>query len=344
MSDIQLVTGGSGYFGCVLVERLLARGERVRVFDINDAEDRPRAVDFVQGDIRDIEAVKRACQGVSVVHHNVALVPLAKDKSAFWAVNRDGTRNLLEACLAGGVKKVVNTSSSAVFGVPEKNPVTEDMTPVPGEDYGRAKLAGEHLCQEFAGRGLDVSILRPRTIMGHGRLGIMQMLFEWILLGRNLPVLGKGDNLYQFVHAEDLADLSILAAARPGPRTYHGGAAVFGTMRETLEGLIAYAGSPSRIRSIPMGPAVLGMRTTSALGLSPLGPYHALMYGRAMYFDITRAKEELGWSPRYSNVEMFCQSYDWYKAHRAEVLRGHGASHHRSAVNQGVLDLVSRLL
>jgi hypothetical protein len=133
------------------------------VFDINDAEDRPRAVDFVQGDIRDIEAVKRACQGVSVVHHNVALVPLAKDKSAFWAVNRDGTRNLLEACLAGGVKKVVNTSSSAVFGVPEKNPVTEDMTPVPGEDYGRAKLAGEHLCQEFAGRGLDVSMNRGLT-------------------------------------------------------------------------------------------------------------------------------------------------------------------------------------
>jgi len=344
LSELHLVTGGSGYFGCLLVQRLLARGQRVRVFDINDAEDRPPEVEFARGDIRDLGAVVEACRGANVVHHNVALVPLAKDKQAFWAVNRDGTRNLLQACLDAGVRKVVNTSSSAVFGVPEKNPVTEDMTPVPGEDYGRAKLAGEHLCHEFGQRGLDVSIVRPRTIMGHGRLGIMQMLFEWILLGRNLPVLGSGDNLYQFVHAEDLADLCILAAARPGGRTYHGGAAVFGTMRETLEGLIAHAGTRSRIRSIPMGPAVLGMRATSALGLSPLGPYHALMYGRSMYFDITRAKTELSWSPRYGNVEMFCESYDWYKAHRQQVLGQHGASHHRSAVKQGVLDAVSRLL
>jgi nucleoside-diphosphate-sugar epimerase len=344
LTEIHLVTGGSGYFGELLVKRLLARGYGVRVFDINEGEGRPAEVEFIRGDIRDAAAVARACRGASVVHHNVALVPLAKDKEAFWSVNRDGTRHLLQASLDAGVRKVVNTSSSAVFGVPERNPVTEDMTPVPGEDYGRAKLAGEELCHEFVRRGLDVSIVRPRTIMGHGRLGIMQMLFEWILSGRNIPVLGKGDNIYQFVHAEDLADLCILAAARPGARIYHGGAAVFGTMRETLEGLIAHAGTGSRIRSIPMGPAVAAMRVTSALGLSPLGPYHALMYGRSMYFDISRAKRELSWSPRYGNVEMFCESYDWYRAHRNAVLEQHGASHHRSPVKQGVLDLVSRVL
>jgi nucleoside-diphosphate-sugar epimerase len=344
LTEIHVVTGGSGYFGELLVKRLLARGYGVRVFDINEAEDRPAEVEFVRGDIRDAAAVAQACRGASVVHHNVALVPLAKDKQAFWSVNRDGTRHLLQASLDAGVRKVVNTSSSAVFGVPERNPVTEDMTPVPGEDYGRAKLAGEDLCHEFVGRGLDVTIVRPRTIMGHGRLGIMQMLFEWILSGRNIPVLGNGDNVYQFVHAEDLADLCILAAARPGARIYHGGAAVFGTMRATLEGLIAHAGTGSRIRSIPIGPAVAAMRVTSALGLSPLGPYHALMYGRSMYFDISRAQTELSWSPRYGNVEMFCESYEWYRAHREAVLSQHGASHHRSAVKQGVLDLVSRVL
>ena len=75
--------------------------------------------------------------------------------------------------------------------------------------------------------------------------------------------------------------------------------------------------------------------------LSPLGAYHSLMYGREMYFDLARTKRELDWAPKFSNAEMFCESYDWYLAHRDEVLRRHHASHHRSPVKQGVLRAVS---
>jgi nucleoside-diphosphate-sugar epimerase len=115
-------------------------------------------------------------------------------------------------------------------------------------------------------------------------------------------------------------------------------------MRETLESLVRHAGTGSRVRSVPMRLAVLGMKVTSSLGLSPLGAYHALMYGRSMYFDISRARSELGWAPRYGNAEMFHESYDWYLANRDQVLRSRGASHHRSAVRQGILELVSRIL
>ena len=344
MSELHLVTGGSGYFGCLLVDRLLAAGHRVRTFDINDADSRPAEIDFVRGDVRNPAEIQAACAGVSVVHHNVALVPLAKDVDAFWAVNRDGTRNVLQAALDCGVRKVINTSSSAVFGVPPSNPVLEDMKAEPGEEYGRAKLAAEDLCLRYSSEGLDVSIIRPRTIMGHGRLGIMQILFEWVRLGRNIPVLGAGDNVYQFVHADDLADACIRAAERPGFRVYHIGAKRFGSMRETLQGLIEHAGTGSRIRSVPMSPAIIAMNLTSALGVSPLGPYHALMYGRSMYFDTSRAEQELGWTARYGNVEMFRESYDWYLEHREEVFGRENASHHSSPVKQGVLDLVSRLL
>jgi len=316
----------------------------VRVLDRSDAADRPPEVELVLADVRDRAAVARACAGVEVVHHNVALVPLAKDRRAFFEVNEGGTRNLLDAAAQAGVRKVIYTSSSAVFGVPERNPVTEEMEPRPQEAYGRAKLAGERICRAAADAGLDVSIVRPRTILGHGRLGILQILFEWVREGRNVPVLGRGDNRYQFVHADDLADACIRAAERPGFRIYHAGAAQFGTMREALEALVAHAGTGSRVRSVPMAPAVAGMRVASALGLSPLGPYHALMYGRSMWFDLSRARAELGWEPRWSNAAMLCESYDWYLAHRDEVLAGAGASHHRSAVRQGVLGWVSRLL
>src|SRR5262249_43973094 len=157
------------------------------------------------------------------------------------------------------------------------------------------------LCRNYGSRGLDVSIVRPRTIMGHGRLGIFQILFEWIYQGSDIPVLDGGTNVYQFVHADDLAEACILASQRKGAEWYNCGTDRFGTMRETLETLCAIAGTGSRVRSLPMRPMVLGMKVCSHLGLSPLGAYHALMYGRSMYFDISKAQTQMGWQPRYSN-------------------------------------------
>jgi nucleoside-diphosphate-sugar epimerase len=343
VSELHVVTGGAGYFGSLLVEALVARGQRVRIFDIHDA-DLPAGVEKIRGDICDAAAVQRAFAGAGVVHHNVALVPLAKDRKGFIRVNEGGTRNMLEAARRAGVRKVVSVSSSAVYGDPGKNPVDDDTPRNPGEEYGRAKLGAERLCQQYAREGLDVSIIRPRTILGHGRLGIMQILFEWVRQGRNIPVLGRGDNVYQFVHADDLASACILAAERPGAATYNVGAERFGSMRQTLEALCEHAATGSRVVSVPIAPAIAFMRLTSRLRLSPLGAYHALMYGRSMYFDLTRTKRELGWSARYGNEKMFIQSYQWYLENRATVLSRSDASHHRSAVKQGVLSVASLAL
>ena len=342
MGRSALVTGGSGYFGALLRDRLLERGWSVRVFDLEDSSDRPSQVELLRGDIRDPDAIRAACADVEVVFHNVAQVPLAKDRTLFWSVNCIGTENLLLAARERGVAKLVHTSSSAVFGIPPHNPVDESIEPRPAEAYGRAKLEGERLVlRAVEEHGLDATIIRPRTILGHGRLGIFQILFDWLEEGRDIPVLGRGDNVYQFVHADDLAEACILAAGRRGPALYHIGAEEFGTMRETLEGLAAHAGTGSRVRSIPMPPAVLAMRLSSALGLSPLGPYHALMYGRSLYFDVRHARESLGWRARWSNVEMICESYDWYRAHKQEVLSRKGSTH-RSPVSQGILALVKQ--
>jgi nucleoside-diphosphate-sugar epimerase len=344
VTPTALITGGSGYFGCLLRERLRAAGSAVRVFDLVDADDRPDDVEFQPGDIRERDAVARACRDVDVVYHNVAQVPLAKDRALFWSVNRDGTESILQAARAAGVRKIVHTSSSAVFGIPARNPVDEGAAPRPLEAYGEAKLAAEQLIEDAVRRhGLDVTIIRPRTIVGHGRLGIFQILFDWVEDGRRIPVLGNGDNLYQFIHADDLADACIRAAARPGFAVYNIGAEQFGTMRQTLEALCAHARTGSAVYSVPMGVAVAAMRLTSALRLSPLGPYHALMYGRSLYFDISKAKNELAWQPRWSNEEMICESYDWYRAHKDQVLRWTTTSPHRAAVKQGILRLVKQL-
>ncbi len=337
-----LVTGGSGYFGALLVDHLLESGYDVRVLDLVDAADRPAEVELLRGDIRDADVVGRAVRGADVVFHNVAQVPLARDRALFESVNVGGTGVLLAACERAGVAKVVHTSSSAVFGVPRANPVTRTTEPRPQEPYGRAKLDAELLCRAAVTRGLDVSIVRPRTILGHGRLGIFGILFDWISDGAGVPVLGSGDNVYQFVHAADLADACRRAGERPGAAVYNIGAARFGTMREGLEALCAHAGTGARVRGVPAGPTTLMMRASARLGLSPFAPYHWIMYGRSMWFDISPALEELEWAPRWSNDEMLCDSYDWFLAHRG-VVDAAGSAHRRSA-RQGALRLAKRLL
>jgi nucleoside-diphosphate-sugar epimerase len=337
----SLVTGGAGYFGELLIRKLSARGDSVRVLDLNAPTDAPPGTEVIQADIRDANAVLSACAGTDVVFHNAAEVDLTKNVRAFWSVNRDGTKNLLEACARRAVKKVVYTSSSAVYGVPESNPVTEQTVPTPVEEYGKAKLAGELLCREYARQGLDVSIVRPSTIMGHGRLGIFQILFEWICQGKNIPVLNEGKNIYQFVHADDFAEACMQVSTLEGPDDFNCGTDRFGTMREVLEHLCRHAGTGSKVRSLPMRPIVAAMNVSAALGVSPLGAYHAEMYGRSIYFDISKARTRLEWVPRYSNDEMFIESYEWYLRHRSTVLAAtESVSCHRSAMKQGVLKLL----
>lgn len=335
----SLVTGGSGYFGSLLVQRLRAAGHQVRVLDLNDADDRPADVELVQGDIRHPDTVASALEGIDVVFHNVAQVPLAKDHQLLRTVNVDGTRLLLEHAARLGVGKVVHTSSSAVFGIPAANPVLPSTVPSPVEAYGHAKLAAEWACLDAVSRGLDVSIVRPRTILGHGRLGIFGILFDWIADGADVVVLGDGSNRYQFVHADDLADVCLLAAQRSGPMIVNAGTDRFGTMRESLVSLCRHAGTGSQVRSLPARATSLAMQAAAGMRIAPFAPYHWIMYSKSLWFDIDHARDTLGWQPRFSNEEMFAASYDWFVANRA-ITEQAGASHHRTTAKQGALRAV----
>lgn len=333
MARTVLITGGSGYFGSILVARCLARGDRVRVFDLNPSN---TDAESVVADVRDLAAVRAACEGVDLVLHNVAQVPLARDRELFWSVNVAGTANVLLAARDADVAKVVHTSTSAIYGIPEDNPVHEESPARPLEAYGRAKLEAEVLCQQAIAAGLDVSIIRPRTILGHGRLGLMAILFELVVAGAPVFVFDGGHNRYQLVHADDLADACLRAGGRPGPRAYNIGATTFGTMRETLEAVCEQAGTGARVRSIPSAPARLAMQGLSAAGLGPFAPYHWLLYGESLWFDTTRARDELGWSPRHSNESMVLESYRWFVEHGATAT-GAGRSQHQSPLPMGVL-------
>jgi nucleoside-diphosphate-sugar epimerase len=335
-----LVTGGSGYFGTILAELALARGDAVRIFDLNPTT--LAGAEFVAGDVRDRAALRAACEGVDVVFHNVAQVPLAKDRALFDAVNVNGTANLLVAARDARVAKVVHTSSSAVFGIPDHNPVTEATPGRPLEAYGRAKLRAELLCHDAIAAGLDVTVIRPRTVLGHGRLGVMALLFEFVADGAPVFLLGGGNNRYQLVHANDLADACLRAGDRPGSSVYNVGALEFGTMRETLQALVDHAQTGAHLRSLPVAPARFAMRSLAALNLVPFAPYHWLLYSESLYFDVTKARTELNWEPRHSNASMVIESYEWFLAHRHDS-DGESRSHHQSPVRPGLLRALKAL-
>lgn len=344
MSRAVLVTGGSGYLGSRIARALAAEGTEVGVLDVVDPPEDGAATRFHRLDLRDRVAVASAVAGYEVVIDCATQVPLVKDRARIRSVIVGGVESLLDAAAARGTVKVVYVSSSAVYGVPRDNPVDESTPLAPADPYGAAKAEAERICLGHAQRGLDVTIVRPRTILGPRRLGLFHVLYEWIRLGRNVPVLGDGRNVYQFVHVDDVVEACVRAARRPGSTAYNVGSAEFGTMREALEELCTHAGTGSRVRSLPRRPLELAIRATSALGLTPLAPYHALMYGRSLYFRTDRLERELGFRPRRSSGEMLAEGYEWYLAHRADLERSPAGSPHLSPLRQGLLALFSRVI
>src|SRR4029453_13543646 len=127
----------------------------------------------------------------------------------------------------------------------------------------------EVLCREAVASGLDVTIIRPRTILGHGRLGIFGVLFEFVPNGAPLCVPRGGNNPYQFVHRADPADACLRAAAREGPAVYNVGATQFGTMREPVQALVDHARTGPQVRSLPVAPAAAAMSVLATLGVAP---------------------------------------------------------------------------
>jgi nucleoside-diphosphate-sugar epimerase len=338
----HLVTGGTGFLGNLIARRLLDRGESVRVLDVVDDPSRPPAIEFVRCDILDRAGVARAVRGVDVVHHNAALVPLTKSGSRFRDVNVEGSRIAAEEAAKAGVKAFVHMSSSAVYGVPAACPITDATPLAPVEIYGRCKLDGENAVRAAcAAAGLPLVVIRPRTILGTGRLGIFQILFDWIREGRDVYVIGPGTGLFQFVHADDLIDAYMIALESGRPGTYNVGTDRFGTLREALERLIAHAGTRSRVRSLPERPAIAILSALDRLGVSPLAPWHYLTYHKPFHFDVAPLLA-MGWRPAWSNDRMLAESYDWFLAHRGDASPGQPGSPHRKPVAEKLLRLVRR--
>ena len=169
----MLIVGGSGMIGTKIYDHFCKKNDVEMTYLTHKISfGKSHQLDILQKEDA-INLIQKINPDVLV--HNTALVSVdlcETDKKLANSINVEGTKNILKAALETGVKKVIYTSSSAVFGIPDNNPVTTNTLPNPLEAYGKAKYEAELICKEYVEKGLDITIIRPRTILGQGRLGI----------------------------------------------------------------------------------------------------------------------------------------------------------------------------
>ena len=336
------LSGGAGFLGLHLSRLLLADGHQVRTLDVVPLDDAELegSVEELRGDVRDADDVHALVAGADVVVHAAAALPIQASRESIRSVNVGGTENVLSAARAAGVRRVVFISSTAVYGVPEKHPIEETDPLVGVGAYGESKIDAEALCRVAA---VETTIIRPKTFVGPERLGVFEILFDWIREGRRIYILGKGHNRYQLLAVEDLVDAIVRAAEAPDAagETFNVGATEFGTVRSDLQALIDHAGSASRLQPIPVKPAELVLRGLELARLSPLAEWHYKTAHKDSFVDVSKAQRLLGWQPRLSNGQTLIETYDWYLANRERV--GKAGVTHRVPWNQQALGLLKRL-
>lgn len=345
--DSVLVTGGTGFLGLHVCEYFLDEGWDVVAFDRTpfNEEDDVAAVDYVKGDVRDEDAVREAIAifEPDVVIHTAAALPLW-DADTIREVTIDGTRSVLWAAKDAGIDRVTYISSTAVYGVHDTHPITES-SPLDGVGpYGNAKVQAEKVCEDFRRMGMCVPILRPKTFIGPQRLGVFQVLFDWVESGANIPLVGWGNNEYQLMHVHDMVSAIELMLTRDPEEvndTFNVGATEYSTMKEDFQALVDYAGTDKRVIGTPAVLTVAVLRLLDELNLSPLYPWIYETAHHDSYVSVEKLRD-LGWEPEYSNTEALIDTYEWYLDHYEPSEVTDTGLDHRVAWDQGALGLAKQ--
>lgn len=340
-SKSYLITGGAGFLGINLVRYLLARGHSVTSLDIADFEYPERdQITEVKGDIRDRAMVDRAMQGINIVIHTAAALPLYSESDIF-STDIDGTRNVIDSAHKHGVERFVHVSSTAVYGIPDHHPLLEDDKLDGVGPYGKAKIQAEEICLEYRKKGMCVPIIRPKSFIGPERLGVFALFYDWAKDGHGFPMLGSGNNRYQLLDVEDLCD-AIYLCCTLDPEivndTFNIGAKEFTTMKEDYQAVLDYAGFGKKIRPLPAGPAILTLRVLEALRLSPLYKWVYETASKDSFVSIEKAERVLGYKPKYSNKQALIRNYQWYLDNLGKFQGQSGVSH-RVPWKQGILSI-----
>jgi nucleoside-diphosphate-sugar epimerase len=335
-----LVTGGSGFLGINLIRYLHANNCQIRSLDIVefDYPDMNEKIEIITGDIRNKKIVEKAMEGVNVVVHSAAALPLYTPEEIF-STDIDGTKNLLEAAKKNNVNRFIHISSTAVYGIPDHHPLFEDDKLDGVGPYGKAKIQAEEECLKYREDGMTVTIIRPKSFVGPERLGVFDLLFDWAKDGHGFPMIGKGNNRYQLLDVEDLCEAIYLCCTLEKEKVndiFNIGAKVYTTMKEHYQAVLDFAGHGKKIKGLPEKPIILTLKFLEALKISPLYKWVYETASKDSFVSIEKAEKQINYKPKYSNKEALIRNYKWYIENHENFKNKSGISH-RVPWKQGIL-------
>ncbi|MDX1578326.1 MAG: NAD-dependent epimerase/dehydratase family protein [Gemmatimonadota bacterium] len=320
-----LVTGGTGFTGAALVERLCRDGHDVVALDVHEGIRRDElqdvGADVVLGSVTDEELVERCVEGAdAVMHVAAAFRELNVSEEHYDRVNVEGTRIVLDAAIAAGVTRFVYCSTCGVHGHVEDPPADEDAPIAPADYYQRSKYEGEPLVRRAHERGdVRAVVLRPAAIYGPGDPGRFLMLFRWADRGW-FPMFGDGSTYYHPVYIDNLVDafVACLDEERLTGRPYLIADDRYLTIEELVRAVGRAIGRDVRVLHLPITPLVAAghvvERACRPLGIEPpIFPRRVDWYRQDRAFDISRARRELDYEPRVSLEEGLRRTGEWYR-------------------------------
>jgi len=232
MSDLYLVTGGAGFIGSNIAEKLVDSGEKVRVIDnfLTGKQENMVTfidkIDFIEGDIRDLSTVTKAMKDVSYVLHQAALPSVPKSVDLPIESNEhntNGTLNILYAAKKAGVKRVVYAASSSAYGDQPQSPKVETMLPMPMSPYAVNKLAGEHYCAAFTKvYGLQTVAIRYFNVFGPRQdptsfySAVIPKFIAALLRNESPTIFGDGEQSRDFTYIDNVVSANLLACKADG--------------------------------------------------------------------------------------------------------------------------------
>ncbi len=319
-----LVTGGTGFTGTALVQRLLDVGHAVVTLDYKEGLQsealRSRGAQIVTGSVTDPGVVDRCMEGVEFVFHLAAAFrELNVPNSLYDQVNVGGTRIVLEAARRHGIRKFVYCSTCGVHGNVDHPPANEDAPIQPADYYQRTKYQAEPIVLDRIGQGMETVVIRPAAIYGPGDPERFFMIFKRVARG-TFPMFGTGRTLYHPLYIDNLVDAFLLCLP-PGAgsgRAYLIADENYYTIEEIVRAVARALDVPVDIPHYPILPAValghLVEMVCRPLGMiPPIFPRRVDWYRQNRAFDISRARTELGYVPRISLDEGLRRTGAWYR-------------------------------
>jgi 2-alkyl-3-oxoalkanoate reductase len=319
-----LVTGGTGFTGTALVQRLLEDGHDVVALDYKEGLQcdllRKQGARVEIGSVTDQDAVRRSIQGVELVFHLAAAFRELNVPDSFYdEVNVGGTRVVLEAARREGVRKFVYCSTCGVHGNVDHPPANEDAPIQPADYYQRTKYEAEPLVKRDAGPDMETVILRPAAIYGPGDPERFFMIFKRVAKG-TFPMFGSGRTLYHPLYIDNLVDAFLLCipAGVGHGREYLIADEKYYPIEEIVRAVAKALEVPVRIPHYPVWPVVavghVVEKVCKPIGVTPpIFPRRVDWYRQNRAFDISRAQRELGYTPRVELEDGLRRTGIWYR-------------------------------